>query len=104
MCGCAWQTCRLPCGSGWAPTPRTGFWPRFDQVKYEWTEQVMTIAVERFERRLAEEMSAMRAAVAEQGAALRAEMATGRTEIVRWLFLFWTGQVVALAALLAALR
>ena len=76
----------------------------FDRAQHEWTERVMTIAVDRFERRLAEEMGTMRTTVAEQGAAIRAEVSKSRAEIVRWLFLFWTGQVVALAALVSALR
>jgi hypothetical protein len=90
------------------PEASDGLLAAFDQAKQEWMEDAMTQSVDRFERRLAEEMAAMRAelrtALAEQGAALRTEIAASRTDIVRWLFLFWTGQVVALAALLSARR
>jgi hypothetical protein len=52
---------------------------------------------------LAAQGAHLSAALAAQGADLRSEMAAGRTELVRWLFIFWTGQVLALAARLRAL-
>src|SRR5262245_26165864 len=97
-------------------------------------ERVLSVATERFERRLAEEMAGMRvetgrefAAVrremAEEFAAVRNEMAQGfaamrvemhqgiavlrqemagmRVELLKWSFLFWVGQVAAVAGLLA---
>jgi hypothetical protein len=45
----------------------------------------------------------LRTAIAEQGAVLRSEIAASRADILRWLFIFWTGQIVALAALLNVL-
>lgn len=45
----------------------------------------------------------LREAIAAQGAALRVEIAASRADILRWLFVFWTGQIVALAALLRVL-
>jgi len=54
----------------------------------------MEAAPDRFENRLAVEM-----------AALRLEMQKGfgdlRIEVLRWSFLFWIGQVAAIAGLLA---
>jgi hypothetical protein len=53
---------------------------------------------------LAGQGAEVRTAIAGQGAALRSEIATSRTDIIRWLFIFWTGQLIALAALLNALE
>jgi hypothetical protein len=57
-----------------------------------------------FREALAAQGAGLRTTIAEQGAALRSEIATSRTDIVRWLFIFWTGQLIALAALLTALQ
>jgi hypothetical protein len=35
------------------------------------------------------------------GAALREQMADGRFELIKWCFLFWLGQVVAVSGILA---
>lgn len=59
-----------------------------------WSDHVMNLAVERFERRLAEELWKFRVAVTQ-------EIATTRVELLRWSFVFWVGQVAAIAGLLA---
>ena len=59
------------------------------------------IATDRFERRLTEEMSALRLEMHQGFAALRQEDATTRVELLKWSFLFWIGQVAAIAGLLA---
>ena len=59
-----------------------------------WRDDVLMIATERFERRLSEEIGKLRIDVVEQ-------LALTRTELLRWSFLFWIGQVAAIAALLA---
>jgi hypothetical protein len=57
-------------------------------------ERMLTIALERFERRLAEEMGAFRVALVR-------EIHEGRTETIKWAFVFWVGQLAAFAGLLA---
>jgi hypothetical protein len=52
----------------------------------------LSVAAERYERRLAEEISGLRVAVVR-------EIHEGRVEIIKWSFLFWLGQVAALFAL-----
>jgi len=52
---------------------------------------------------IATQGAGLRSAVAEQGAALRSEIAASRSDILRWMFIFWTGQLIALAALLNVL-
>ena len=55
---------------------------------------------ERFERRLAEEISGLRLEMHQGFAAIRQEMATTHVAWLRWSFLFWIGQVAAIAGLL----
>jgi hypothetical protein len=54
---------------------------------------------------LRQEMTELRAnlrqEMAQLGAALREEIADGRFELIKWCFLFWLGQVVAVSGILA---
>jgi hypothetical protein len=54
-----------------------------------WSEQVLTVVTERFERRLLDEC-----------AKLRVELARDRFELMKWMFLFWIGQLAGMAAIL----
>jgi hypothetical protein len=66
---------------------------------------VLTIAVGRFERRLAREISTVRVDISRELSAFRVDVArdlsTHRGELLKWSFLFWVGQVATMAALLA---
>ena len=66
----------------------------FHEAEAAWRDDVLTIASERFERRLSEDISKLRIDVVEQ-------LALTRTELLKWSFLFWIGQVAAIAALIA---
>jgi hypothetical protein len=59
-----------------------------------WSDRVLSITVERFERRLSEEMGRFRVD-------LIREMHDVRWDVLRWMFVFWVGQFFAFAALLA---
>jgi hypothetical protein len=50
-------------------------------------------ASDRFERRLTEDMSALRVEMHQGFATLRQEMAGMRVEWLKWSFLFWIGHV-----------
>ena len=85
-----------------------------------WKDDVLAVAAERFDKRLAEEigalrvdlakefgsvrvdMGAIRADMAKEFGTFRAEMAKdiGRVEsnVLKWAFLFWIGQVAAMTA------
>jgi hypothetical protein len=85
----------------------------------EWREEFMTAIVERFDRRLAEEVGGLRRDVVEGHAMVRREIAQSaaetqvelrqlltvmgnhRVEYLRWSFLFWVGQFFAILTLLA---
>ena len=86
---------------------------------------MVTMAGERFERRLAEEGSSLRVQIAQTEAALRKELGqfeaglrqdfaqmevrvlreigNNRFELLKWSFLFWIGQVVTMSAIIAAM-
>ena len=78
----------------------------------EWSDRVLSVAADRFERRLAEQVSGVRVEISavrtdivrELHAGLgsiRQELANARVETLRWSFLFWVGQVAAMAGLFA---
>ena len=71
----------------------------------DWSDRMLTSATERFERRLTQEISLLRQdfhqSLNEGLAGIRTELATVRVEMLRWSFVFWIGQVAAVAALLA---
>ena len=85
-------------------------------AREEWTNDVMTTVVERFEHRLTAEISLLRVDFTRELSTLRQEITrevstlrqdvtrdlTGvRVELLKWSFLFWVGQVAAVAGLLA---
>ena len=87
-----------------------------DSTREEWTQHVVTLTVDRFEDRLTSEVSLLRVDFTRDVAALRQDMTQGltairqdftrdlsavRVELLKWSFLFWVGQVAAMAGLLA---
>jgi hypothetical protein len=66
-------------------------------------EALMTLCAERFERRLVEELARLRVDMAQGFGGIRQEMADGRFDLVKWSFIFWLGQVVAIGGIVAVL-
>jgi len=62
---------------------------------------------ERFARRLAEEMGKLRAEMTEKIEGLRVEIYNEigrlRADIIKWMFIFWVGQFLAIAGLIFTL-
>lgn len=56
-------------------------------------KDALVLAEERLERRLSEEM-----------AKLRVEIAGFKTKVIKWMFLFWIGQIAVVAALFKLLK
>jgi hypothetical protein len=104
----------------------------FETAHREWRDEVIAVCAERFERRLVDEIGGVRLQIAhveaatrqgdsalrqemtqmgaslrqemmQMGASLRQEMADGRFELLKWCFLFWAGQAVAVVGLLGLL-
>ena len=70
-----------------------------------WSEHVLSLAEERYERRLTQEVSALRVELIREFynglAGIRRELSHVRVELFKRSFLFWVGQVAATAGLLA---
>jgi len=77
----------------------------FESAREEWTEDVLTTTIDRFERRLTTEISLLRVDVTREVSALRQDFTRAisdtRVDELKWSFLFWVGQVAAMAGLLA---
>ncbi len=67
-------------------------------------EEIVRAMGDRFERRLTQEISAVRVEMHKGFGELRAEIATGRADAIRWAFLFWLGQVGTIGGVLAYLK
>jgi len=71
----------------------------------EGIEHVLSVATERFERRLTQEIAALRVELMRELhaglAAVRQEIASVRVELIRWSFVFWIGQIAAMIGVLA---
>jgi hypothetical protein len=65
-----------------------------ESVRSDWSERVLNVAVEGFERRLTEEISNLQLALVR-------ELHDGQVETFKWAFLFWIGQLTMMAGLLA---
>jgi bifunctional DNA-binding transcriptional regulator/antitoxin component of YhaV-PrlF toxin-antitoxin module len=100
------------------------------EVEFEGRKDALVIAEERFERRLSEEVAKINQRITdevarldskinqriteeiarldkritEETAGLRVEIAKTKSEIIKWMFIFWASQIGAVAALFALLR
>ena len=86
----------------------------------QWTDEVMTTAVDRFEHLLTRELSLFRVEMSRDISSLRQDvtreiatlrqdftrdLSAVRVETIKWSFVFWVGQVAVMGGLLAlALR
>ena len=73
--------------------------------------EIIELVEQRFETRLSREIGALRVEMQEQNASLRTEMyeqnaslrteiQTARADTIKWMFLFWIGQVGVVSGLL----
>ena len=66
-------------------------------------DYVLERTAERFERRLVEETSKLRVDMAQMRSDLHGEILASRFELIKWNFVFWIGQVVALSGIISLL-
>lgn len=69
----------------------------------EWKDEVMTAAIDRFERRIVEESSKLRVEMAGMETRLGARIEKVQTDLMKWSFAFGIGQVVAMTVIMSAL-
>ena len=77
---------------------------------HEWAVEVTSVSLQRFDRRLTEEIATLRSGLHQElatlqdemrhdGAMLRQEIGRQRRESLKWAFIFWIGQAATTAAL-----
>jgi hypothetical protein len=81
----------------------SGLQTLLDDAGQQWKDDVLAITGERFERRLSQEIGALRVDMAKEFASVRVEMATMQANLLKWSFLFWIGQFAAASAMTAFL-
>jgi hypothetical protein len=108
-----------------SPEATAGLIELLTGAREEWTAGMIERVGDRFERRLTDETTKVRVEMVQGFAALRQEMAMGlselrremtagfaalrqeiadtRFELLKWTFVFWVGQLFALAGFLAVL-
>jgi len=69
----------------------------------EWKDEVMVAAADRVDRRIVEETSKLRVAMAGMEIRLSARIDKAQTDLLKWSFAFWIGQVIAMTAIMSAL-
>ena len=94
-------------------------------ARSEWRADLIAACTERYERRLSEEMAGLRVQMAQveaslrteiaqmgasirqdmaqMGASIRSDMAAGRVELIKWCFIFWIGQVLAITGIVGVM-
>jgi hypothetical protein len=114
------------------PEATDGLLQLMEQVETHLREDVITACTERFERRLVEETSTLRVQIAQVESSIRqdmtrlgselrqeiaalgrqlrqemgalgSQMASDRFDLLKWAFLFWIGQVVAIGTLIGVM-
>ncbi len=72
-----------------------------DADRRQWSDHVLTIAGERFERRLAEETSKLRVDMANVESHLRQAISKSHVDLLKWMVLLWTTQLAAISGILS---
>ena len=80
------------------------------EIDLDARKDAIAIAAERFENRLTEEIGKVDQRITEESGKLRLEMEKLRTEIeknkvdiIKWMFIFWVGQIGVLSAIIIAM-
>jgi len=64
--------------------------------------EILQFVEEKFERRLSEEIAGVRGELAKEIASVRGELANVRADLIKWMFIFWVGQIGAIIGILFA--
>ena len=75
------------------PSATDGLVDLLESERAVWTDDCMTLAVDRFERRLTEQVGGLRVDLVR-------ELSEARADIIKWSFLFWISHVTVLAGLM----
>ncbi len=73
-----------------------------NEAMAEQKNDILTFVEEKFERRLSEKISELKTEIAETKAELKTEIANTRAELIKWMFIFWVGQLGMMLGILFA--
>ncbi len=70
------------------------------EIDLDARKEALAIAEERFEKRLSEETGKLRVEIEKLRMELRVEMSSNKSEIIKWMFLFWLGHIGVLTGII----
>lgn len=70
------------------------------EIDHESRKDALVLAEEKFERRLSEEVASLKVYIGDVKSELEAKIANMKADLIKWMFLFWAGQIVVLIAIL----
>lgn len=73
-----------------------------NEIEESTRERSIEVVESKFERRLIEETSKLRSELKEEIAEVRTEIANTRANLIKWMFIFWVGQIGVLTGILFA--
>ena len=76
------------------------------EIDLEARKESITIVEERFERRLAEETGKLKVEIGKNRVEIekiRVEVAASKADTLRWMFIFWIGQIGVLSGIIFAM-
>ena len=85
------------------PEAALGLLEQLNDQRNDWSEQVLSIAADRFDCRLAAEASRLRDDFHGALDGVKKELSATRVEILKWSFVFWIGQIAIVSTLVALL-
>ena len=72
------------------------------EIDLDARKDALAIAEERFEKRLADECGKLRLEIEKLRTELKVEIANNKADIIKWMFIFWIGQIGVLSAIMFA--
>jgi hypothetical protein len=72
-----------------------------DADRRQWSDHVITIAGERFDRRLVEETGKPRVEMANLDSNLRQAISHSHLDLLKWMLLLWIGQLASIVGILS---
>ena len=73
-----------------------------NQAQAEQKRDIVEFVEEKFERRLSEEISRLEVRLSEKIGLLELKTSADKTELIKWMFIFWAGQVAVIVGILFA--
>ena len=71
-----------------------------NQIRQEQKEDILEFVEEKFETRLSEKISKVNERITNEVASLKVNNQKTRSDLIKWMFIFWLGQVWAILSIL----